>query len=412
VIAYHDALDILLAQAQPSSGETIDASAAYGRILASPLRSPERLPPFDNSAMDGFALRCGGAMLAPGATFEVTGSSAAGDGAAIATGGAWEIMTGARMPQGCDAVVPVEQVAVMARDGGRAARIRIDASVTRAQHVRRAGSDIERDDVIAPAGAVFDAALGMVCAAVGIGQVEVRRRPRVALINTGRELVDDPRRTLGDGEIRNSNGPFLAVRVQAAGAEVLGVRTVPDDADAFLAAIDSMADADIVISTGAVSMGRFDFVPDALARRGATTLFHKVAIRPGKPILAARLPSGALFFGLPGNPASTAVGLRFFVEPVLRAMLGMATERAMRLALVAPYSKRVPLRMHLKARVAADATGRLGVELLGGQESFRIRPLLDTNAWAVIPAEVQALDAGSPVEVVGLGHLQPVAIPA
>jgi molybdopterin molybdotransferase len=412
VIGYDDALRILLAQALPMGAEAIDAAAAHGRVLASALRSTERLPPFDNSAMDGFALRCDARGVAAGAEFDVTGSSAAGDGIADARVGAWEIMTGARMPPEYDAVVPVEQVAVLSRSGGRATRIRLDAAVARGQHVRRAGTDIERDDVIAEAGTPFDAALGMVCAAVGIARVEVRRQPRVALVNTGRELVDDARRALGDSEIRNSNGPFLAARLREAGAEVLGCRTVPDDADAFLAAIDSMPGADLVVSTGAVSMGRFDFVPDALARRGAVTLFHKVAIRPGKPILAARLPSGALFFGLPGNPASTAVGLRFFVEPVLRAMLGMAQERALHLPLLAPFRKRVPLRMHLKARVVVDARGTLGVDLLGGQESFRIRPLLDANAWAVVPAEADALDAGAAVEVVGLGHLQPLAVRA
>jgi molybdopterin molybdotransferase len=414
VIGYDDALRILLAQALPLGADAIEASAARGRVLASALRSAERLPPFDNSAMDGFALRCDAEAdgLAAGAEFDVTGASAAGDGIAAARTGAWEVMTGARMPPHYDAVVPVEQVSVLSRTGDRAARIRLDAAVARGQHVRRAGTDIELQDVIAEAGTLFDAALGMVCAAVGIARVDVRRRPRVALVNTGRELVDDARRALGEGEIRNSNGPFLAARLHDAGAEVLGLRTVADDADAFLAAIDSMPGADLVVSTGAVSMGRFDFVPDALARRGAITLFHKVAIRPGKPILAARLPSGALFFGLPGNPASTAVGLRFFVEPVLRAMLGMAPERALRLPLRAPHRKRVPLRMHLKARVVADAHGMLGVELLGGQESFRIRPLLDANAWAVVPAEAETLDAGAPVEVVGLGHLQPLAVHA
>jgi molybdopterin molybdotransferase len=167
---------------------------------------------------------------------------------------------------------------------------------------------------------------------------------------------------------------------------------------------------DLIVSTGAVSMGRFDFVPDALARLGATTLFHKTRIRPGKPILAARLPNGALFVGLPGNPASTAVGLRFFVEPVLRRMLGMPDERPFRLPLRHAFAKRAPLRMHLKARVALDGFGRACVEVLGGQESFRIRPLRDANAWAVVPADVDSLEAGHFVEVASRGHLEPLSV--
>ncbi|WP_133479939.1 gephyrin-like molybdotransferase Glp [Cognatilysobacter segetis] len=412
MIGYDDALQRLLSQAAPTAVERVAAAEAEGRVLAARLCSPEALPPFDNSAMDGFALACGERPIVAGTEFDVAGASAAGDGIAEAHApAAWEIMTGAPMPRGFDSVVPVEQVHVLERAAGRPSRIRLEADVAARQHVREAGSDIAPGAVIAEAGTVCDAALVMVCAAVGIGEVEVRRRPRAALVNTGRELVDDPRRALAGGEIRNSNGPFLAARLRSAGAEVMGVRTVEDDADAFLAAIDSMPGADVVISTGAVSMGRFDFVPDALARRGATTLFHKVAIRPGKPLLAARLPSGALFFGLPGNPASTAVGLRFFVEPVLRAMLGMPPERVIRLPLRAAYAKRVPLRMHLKARLAFDADG-LGVEVLAGQESFRIRPLLAANAWAIVPPDVERLEAGELVEVVGRGHLEPLTVDA
>ncbi|AXK71495.1 molybdopterin molybdenumtransferase MoeA [Lysobacter sp. TY2-98] len=411
MIDYDDALRRLLDAAKPLPSERIDAADAIGRILAAPLTSAESLPPFDNSAMDGFALRTAGEPIAAGTEFDVQGGRAAGDGAAQATSGAWEIMTGARMPDGLDAIVPIEQVDVLDTDAdGRPSRIRLTAAVTHAQHLRRAGEDIAAATTFASPGALIDPAMRMLCASVGIATVDVVRRPRVALINTGRELVDDPRQPLDAGQIRNSNGPFLAARLQAASADVVGARTVGDDIDAFLEAIASLPPHVVILSTGAVSMGRFDFVPEALARLGATTLFHKVRIRPGKPILAATLPSGALFFGLPGNPASTAVGLRFFVEPVLRAMLGLPPEVATFLPLRAAYTKRVPLRMHLKARVALDADARAGVEVLGGQESFRIRPLLDANAWAVVEPDVDVLDAGARVRVMSRGHLEPLSV--
>ncbi|WP_133499604.1 gephyrin-like molybdotransferase Glp [Cognatilysobacter terrigena] len=411
MIDYDDALRRLLDAAKPLPAERIEASDAIGRVLAAPVVSDESLPPFDNSAMDGFALRTAGNPVAAGTEFIVQGGRAAGDGAAVATSGAWEIMTGARMPDGLDAIVPVEQVEVLETDAsGRPARIRLTASVATAQHLRRAGEDVEIGATLAPAGTLIDPALRTLCAAVGLATVDVARRPRVALINTGRELVDDPRRALEAGQIRNSNGPVLAARLRAAGADVVAAHTVGDDIDAFIDAIASLPPHDVVVSTGAVSMGRFDFVPEALSRIGATTLFHKVRIRPGKPILAATLPSGAMFFGLPGNPASTAVGLRFFVEPVLRAMLGMAPEAGTLLPLRASYAKRVPLRMHLKARVALDADARATVELLGGQESFRIRPLLDANAWAVIEHDVDALDTGERVRVMSRGHLEPLTV--
>lgn len=412
MIDYDDALRRLLDVASPLTVERIPAREALGRVLAAPVVSAENLPPFDNSAMDGFALRTAGLPISAGTVFDVHGSRAAGDGAVLAGGGAWEIMTGARVPDGLDAVVPVEQVRVLTRDGDSPTRIEVTEAIAPAQHVRRSGEDVAIGQVLAPAGRRIDAALDMLCAAVGVARVDVRRRPRVALINTGRELVDEATQPLQPGEIRNSNGPFLASRLVAAGAEVVVCTTVGDDIDVFLAALGAVGPCDAVVSTGAVSMGRFDFVPEALARIGARTLFHKVRIRPGKPILAATLPSGALFFGLPGNPASTAVGLRFFVEPVLRRWLDMAPEPDLRLPLAAAYGKRVPLRMHLKARVRLDADARAVVDILGGQESFRIRPLLDANAWAVVDADVDALAAGACVRVASLGHLEPIAVVA
>lgn len=415
MIDYAQALQLLLADARALGIERVAAAEAMGRVLARDVVAAESLPPFDNSAMDGFALRTSGGTLHAGGELDVEGERAAGDGVAQAVTGAWEIMTGAPVPTGCDAIIPVEQVEVLAQDrAGRAARIRLQADVAAGQHLRRAGEDVRADDVVLHAGRVLREAEAMVLAGLGVAAVEVARRPRVALITTGRELVDDPVAPLTAGQIRNSNGPFLALRVAAAGGEVVRRETVADDEPAFRAALEraNAAGADVVITTGAVSMGRYDFIPSALAALGADILFHKVRIRPGKPILAARLADGTRLFGLPGNPASTAVGLRFFVEPVLRALLGLDAERALRLPLAAPYAKRVPLRMHLKARVALDDLGQARVHVCGGQESFRIRPLLDANAWAVVPAEVDTMDAGASVDVFGRGHLEPVFLEA
>jgi molybdopterin molybdotransferase len=157
-------------------------------------------------------------------------------------------------------------------------------------------------------------------------------------------------------------------------------------------------------------MGRYDFVPQALERLGAEAIFHKVAIRPGKPLLFARLPGGTLFFGLPGNPIAVAVGLRFFVEPALRAMLDLPHEVPWRVPLAADYAKKPRLRFHLKARVTLDAQGRLVVHVLTGQESYRIRPLAEANAWVVVPIEATEVPAGTLVEVCGLGHMESPAI--
>ena len=407
-LAYDEALALVLAEAAPLAIERRAPQDALGLVLAEAVASEADLPPFDNSAMDGFALRAAGEVLAAGREFDVSGAQVAGDEAAAADDGAWEIMTGARMPGGLDSVVPVERVEVLERDkGGRPLRIRLSADVPSGDNVRLRGEDIASGAPAVAAGSRIGAAELMVLASLGVTAVAVRRRARVAVINTGRELVDDPARPLASGEIRNSNGPFLAARAAAAGADIVLRETVGDEPEMFLAALERAlgAGADVVLSTGAVSMGRHDFVPDALRGIGADIRFHKVAIRPGRPLLFARLAGGALFFGLPGNPVSSAVGLRFFAEPALRAMAGMAAERPLRMPLADAYRKRAPLRFHLKGRVEL-VDGCLRARVLQGQESFKVLPLLAANAWIVVPPESMALEAGGMVDVHGLGHLE------
>lgn len=408
--SYDEALATIRREAQRLAGsmEHCAPAEALGRVLAEAVVAGEDLPPFDNSAMDGFALRTGADGVRAGEEFVVAGAQAAGDAQVQGTHGAWEIMTGARVPDGMDAVVPVELVEVLARDGeGRPQRIRLGSDVGRGQNVRQLGEDVRRGSVVLAAGTLVEAQQLMLLAALGVRSVAVARRPRVAILTTGRELVDDPARALASGEIRNSNGPFIAARLHAAGADVVLRETVGDDAAAFLAALERAlaAGADVVLSTGAVSMGRHDFVPDALRSVAAQIHFHKVRIRPGKPLLFATLVGGQLYFGLPGNPVSSAVGLRFFVEPALRVLLGMAPETAVRAPLAADFNKRAPLHFFLKGRLEADGEGRLRARILPGQESFRIAPLAMANAWIVVREDMEAAAAGDGVEVAGLGHL-------
>ena len=408
MIGIDEAIARIRAAARLLPGERIALADARGRVLAQDLPAPMSLPPFDNSAMDGFALRANGNALAAGSTFAVEGEQAAGDAARAARGEACEIMTGARMPDGCDRVVAVEEVEVLERDAAqRQARIRITAEVRPGQHLRRAGEDILAGAPALRAGRVLDPYASMLLDALGVAEVAVRRRPRVAVFATGRELVADPLRELASGEIRDSNGPYLAARLREAGAEVVRRATLPDDAETFVAALREAlaAGVDAVISTGAVSMGRYDFVPEALATLGADTVFHKVRMRPGKPLLFATLPQGALFFGLPGNPVSAAVGERLFVAAALRRMLGMADETRWRLPLANDVRKKPGLAFVHKAALRLHADGGLRVHTLPGQESFRIAPLRDANAWALLPEDAECVAAGTLVEVLPHSHM-------
>lgn len=414
MMAYADALQRMLACAHVLPVETVALEDAAGRVLARDVDSPQSLPPFDNSAMDGFALRCDGVAMAAGTELEVQGWQAAGDDASAGGQGAWEIMTGARMPDGLDSVIPVEQVRVLSSAAGRPQRIALLQSVTPGQFVRLRGQDVGSGETVLTAGSSLSLNACTLLHATGVGQVEVRAQPRVAVISTGRELVTDADQALGGGQIRDSNRPYLVGRLQAAGARVVWQGVVGDDVAAFDVALQAALDAgaQLVLSTGAVSQGRYDFIPDALRARGATIHVHKVAIRPGKPLLFAQLPGETLYFGLPGNPVSAAVGQRFFVEPVLRRLLGMAAEATLQLPLRADVRKPPGMRFHARARVELGADGQLSARVLAGQESFRLMSMLQANAWVVLDGEDEVARAGTPVQVQGWGHRDPVRLAA
>lgn len=412
MIAYSEALRHLLEAASALPAERLRLHDAGGRTLASDIISAQSLPPFDNSAMDGFALRADGTAFASGTEFAVQGWQAAGDDGTVGGEGAWEIMTGARMPTGLDTVVPVEQVEILQRHEGRPTRIALRADVSPGQHVRLRGQDVSEGERVLRAGDVLDVNARTLLHAIGVGEVAVVARPKAAVIATGKELVTEAAQSLQSGQIRDSNRPYLVGRLQAAGAEVVWQGTVGDEIAAFNAVLDQAlaAGAQLLVSTGAVSAGRYDFVPDALRERGARIIFHKVAIRPGKPLLFAVLPGGALYFGLPGNPVSAAVGQRFFVEPVLRRLLGLAPETPLQLPLQADVRKPEGLRFHARARVEVDAQGRLSARVLSGQESFRLMSMLRANAWVVLEAEGNLAPAGTYVRVQGWGHHEPVQL--
>lgn len=411
MISYAEALACLHRQVVPLASEWVDSADAQGRVLAQTLLSPDALPPFDNSAMDGVALATGGHGAAAGSEHRIAGSLAAGEDAVHAAGSAWEIMTGAALPAAADAVVPIEQVEILAQQDARLGRIRLRAAARAGQHIRRRGEDVAVDDPVIAAGTVLRGAHALLLAALGCARVEVVRQPRVALIATGRELVGEPAQPLQPGQIRDGISAYLIGQLRAAGARAVWQGRVGDEVAAFDAALAQArgSGAELILSTGAVSRGRYDFIPDALARHGAQLLFHKVAVRPGKPILLARLPDGVLYVGLPGNPMASAAGLRFFVEPVLRGLLGMPPEQGLPVVLQTPLQARPIWRQHLRARLLCDGAGQLSVQVLPQQESFRVAPLLQANAWAVLEPQPDAAAPSTRAQVYGLGHLQPAA---
>jgi molybdopterin molybdotransferase len=420
MIAYADALARLRELANergPLESEEVPLASAVGRVCSEALASPEALPAFANSAVDGFAVRSSDTTSAsPGAPVRllVQGSTVAGDAPARHSSAetlSWEIMTGAPFPTGAafDAAVKVEDVVVRRGSRGEPVEIELRAPVAPEENWRDAGEDFAPGAPVLAAGARIRPENLLALAALGLERVTVRRRPRIALIATGREVAAPGGATARTaplpGTIRNSTAPYL---LAALDGEIRLAGSVGDDPAEFTRVFKAaLAEKpDVVITTGAVSMGKHDFIGPALADLGARLVFHKVSIRPGKPILVASFESGEsgsekvgpVVFGLPGNPASTVVGHRFFIEPYLRALLGMRERAPLRARLRSRPGTPEGVRCFLKARLENGE-----VELHRGQASFLVHPFAEANAWAVIPEECRGEGVGEWIDIVPFG---------
>ena len=408
VIGYREAVARLVDGACRRGTQRVVLADACGRVLADDAVGTHALPPFDNAAVDGVALASSGGTLRAGSEWDIAARIGAGEPAPRDAGIAWEIMTGAPLPAHADTIVPVECIEAVPSPGPGRARVRLLADARPEANIRRRGEDVRPGQVLLRRGSVVDAARLMVLAGAGIDTIEVARRPRVTLVATGREIVatGEP---LPPGGIHDATSPYLAAVVAAAGADLIRVVRVGADVARFQRALEAASadGADLVLSTGAVSKGVYDFVPAALAARDAEPLFHGVAMRPGKPVLAARLREGAMFVGLPGNPLSTAVGFRFLVEPLLRAWLGMAPEPERWLPLASACRKRAGLLAMFHGTLRGDDEGRLQACVAEAQASFRLLPFSQSSVWITLPTEPDHVDAGARVQVHGSGHLHP-----
>jgi molybdopterin molybdotransferase len=383
-----EARELVLAAVQVLSAEEVPLAEALGRVLAEDVRSPLDVPPFDSSAMDGFAVVANGA-----ADLRVIGEARAGHPAAerVEPGTAVRISTGAAVPDGADAVVPVERTEPL--DGG----VRVPETEPGA-NIRRAGEDVRRDDVVLKAGTELGAAEVGVLASLGRARVKCAARPRVALLVTGDELTE-PGEELADGRIYSSNSYALAAQVEAAGARLALRETIPDDAEATRAALErALAGVDVVCVSGGVSVGPHDHVKGALGELGVEERFWGVRLKPGKPTWFG-VRGDTLAFGLPGNPVSAMVTFHLFARPALRAMQGAAEPRARAGALLDEPVALSPTREQaVRVRLRADADG-WHATTTGPQGSHVLTSMLGASGLALIPTGEGELAAGERVEV-------------
>lgn len=387
----------VLADVEPLGTEELALDDCLGRVLAEAVAAVTPIPGFANSAMDGYAVRAGdtpdGSAEAP-TELTVVGGIAAGasDPVEVGPGAAVRIMTGAPIPAGADAVVPVE----LTSSAGMTVRVHLAAE--RGQHIRHPGEDVAAGEQVLPAGLLLRPAAIAMAAAVGRRSLLCRRRARVIMISTGDELVraGEP---LAQGGLYDSNGPMVLALARSEGALAHRVGPVPDDPALLRTAIaDAAADADIVLLSGGVSAGAHDHLPDVLAELG-TCRRAKLAMKPGKPQLLARV-GDCRVLGLPGNPVSTFVSFELFAIPLLRTLQGRIDVRRPTVTASAACElrgsagKRTFLRVRLETRPDA-----LVAHPAGGQGSHIISALTSADGLAEVPGGVTHVPAGAPVRV-------------
>ncbi len=410
----HRAVVAALISAQPA--ELVPLAEARGRVLAQDLVAGIALPSFDNSAMDGYAVRAVEVASASDETPVVLPVSAdipAGrtDVPPLEPGTVHRIMTGAPMPVGADAVIPVERT-----DGG-SERVSLRHAPAAGTHVRLVGEDVSAGTVVVAAGTVLQAAQIGVAAAVGCAELAVRRRPVVLVLSTGSELVA-PGTPLAPGQIYESNGPMLAAAVEEAGGRAELLRFVPDDVEEFLARLAAWSDGvDLVLTSGGVSAGAYEVVKDAFTGRGVE--FVTVGMQPGGPQGAGRVdalgsasaaaggpgsasaaggPGGVAVVTLPGNPVSSQVSFEVFVRPALRAAMGHPhPDRPVVTATLGEHWRSPGGRRQFRRGVLDAVRGT--VKEVGDPASHLLAALAKAECLVVVPADVTELDEGSPVEV-------------
>lgn len=372
---------------------------SHGCVLAEDVSSPLPLPPFDNSAMDGYAVRLADTAAASPeqpVTLHVVGDVAAGSAGqyTVQPGLCVRIMTGAPVPIGADAVVPVEWT-----DGG-VATVTIRRAPARGQHIRRAGEDVAKGEVVLRADTHIGAPQLGLLAAVGRERVRARPRPRVVVLSTGSELTE-PGQALTPGRIYDSNSYLLAGAVREAGAIAYRVGYVPDDPRTLIDTLeDQLIRADLVLTSGGVSVGAYDVVKEVLAGMGEVN-FIKVGMQPGMPQGFGTIgPDATPFFGLPGNPVSAYVSFEVFVRPALRRMLGVSplTRPQVRARTVEPLRSPAGKRSYLRGRLQV-VDGLYEVRPIGGQGSHLIADLAAANALIIVDEDTTEVAAGETVAV-------------
>ena len=398
-----EAARAILAEVEPLPAHSAPLSEALGQVLARKVISPLDIPPWDNSAMDGYALRSGDLRKDGETVLDVVEEIAAGAFPlrTIGKGQCARIFTGAPVPEGADCVIRQEDTAVL-KDG----RVRITGSRDAGRNVRRRGEDIERGAVVFEPGTELSPSRIGVLASMAMAHVEVHRRPTVAILSTGDEIADlDEREAILTGrKIASSNSYAMRAALEQAGGVLLDLGIARDDPDDLERRLDRATDADLLVTSGGMSVGEHDHLRKMLESRGGDMKFWRLRMRPGAPV-GFGLLGGVPWIGLPGNPVSTMVTFELFVRPAIRRLLGHTKpfRRAVSVRVEETLKTPAPLMHFLRAQVS-ETSGALSARLTGPQGSGMLSSMARADALLIVPEDVDEVAPGETLQAILLGE--------
>ena len=385
--------------------EFVKSSNCLNRVLTSDIFCKTNNPSADNSAFDGFAINSKETKnlnKKKFRLFKILGTVAAGDRPfkkKIKKYQAVEIMTGGIIPKGFDTIIPIEQITFYPNKV-KPSHILIDKKIKKNQHLRLKGSDFKKNDLIIKKGTILQPNHILALKTLGITSIKVKKIPKILFFSTGNELTNNKK--IPNWKVRNSNSHYI----QSLSKNFLfnftngGILRDKDEL-VFKKKINKMfnSNIDIIITSGAVSAGKFDFIPNIIKKFKLSNYFKSVAIRPGKPILFAKFKGKQkVIFGLPGNPISSAACFRFFVYPYLRNLMGLREEKPIKAILKNKFTKKINFTRFVKSKIDTTKNGKLEVRTLKGQESFRIKSFIQSNIWILFPSGKSKFKKGEIVD--------------
>ena len=389
--SYSQAIEILKKSIIKIGNEKIKSSESLNRVTANNIYLKEHYPLSDNSSFDGYAIKSIDTKnlgKSKKRLFKIIGSIAAGDkpnSLKTKKFRTFEVMTGGLIPKGFDTIIPVEKI-VFYPYKTKPKYIIIDKKIKKFQHIRFKGSDFKKNDLLIKKGTIIQSNHILALKTFGIQNIKVKKKPKILFFSSGNELTDNKKKPYW--KIRNSNSFYIqSIKNNFLFDFTYGGILRDKDEKLFEKKIRKLikSEVDIIITSGAVSAGKFDFIPNVIDKFDLSYYFKGVAIKPGKPILFAKIKGKQkAIFGLPGNPISSAACFRFFVYPYLRKLLGVENEKPLKATLKKQFVKKKNFTRFLKSKIHTTKDGKIEVEILKGQESFRIQSFLESNIWTLL----------------------------